>query len=136
MYTNVTVKIWNMAIAAASCCRPTPFGHGSPENHIQCIQRIQLMGDSASLSISIASGALMLQACRGRLDHLLVCLSVCPESVLWQNGRLYPNAIWDGEWGWSRNGCIRGVTKYCSDCSSRRISAAEDPKQPPNVLLN
>jgi len=39
---------------------------------------------SASLSISIASGALMLRACR--LAHL----SVCPESVLWQNGRLYP----------------------------------------------
>ena len=23
-----------------------------------------------------------------------VCLSVCPESVLWQNGRLHPDAVW------------------------------------------
>jgi len=29
-----------MAIAAASCCRLTPFGHGSPENHIQRIELI------------------------------------------------------------------------------------------------
>jgi len=35
---------------------------------------------SASLSISIGSGALVLRTCR--LAHL----SVCPESVLWQNG--------------------------------------------------
>jgi len=35
---------------------------------------------SASLSISIASGALMVRACR--LDHLPVGRSVCPESVL------------------------------------------------------
>jgi len=27
MYTNVTVKIRNMATAAACCCRLTPFGH-------------------------------------------------------------------------------------------------------------
>ena len=39
---------------------------------------------SALLSISIASGALMVWACR--LDHLSICLSVGPESVLWQNG--------------------------------------------------
>jgi len=26
MYTNVTVKMWNTATAAASCCRLTPFG--------------------------------------------------------------------------------------------------------------
>ena len=43
---------------------------------------------SASLSISIASGALMLRAYH--LAHLSVglsvCLSVCPISVLWQNG--------------------------------------------------
>jgi len=32
---------------------------------------------------------------------LSVCLSVGPESVglLWQNGRLDPNAVWDGEVG-------------------------------------
>jgi len=38
---------------------------------------------SASLSIRISSGALY-GACR--LDHLSVCVYVCPESVLWQNG--------------------------------------------------
>ena len=47
----------------------------------------------------------MVQACR--LDHLSVCLSVGPESVLWQNGRLDPDAVWGGEWGRSTDGCIR-----------------------------
>jgi len=47
----------------------------------------------------------MLRACR--LGHLSVCLSVCLESVLWQNGRLYLDAVWGGEWGRSRDGCIR-----------------------------
>jgi len=54
-----------------------------------------------------------------RLARLSVCLcvcvcvsrsvgrSVCPESVLWQNGCLDPDAVWDGEWGRSRDGCIR-----------------------------
>jgi len=48
-----------------------------------------------------------------RLSHLSVglCvgLCVCPESVLWQNGCLDPDAIRGGEWGWSRDGCIRRV---------------------------
>jgi len=30
-----------------------------------------------------------------RLSHLSVCL----ESVLWQNGWFDPDAVWDGEWG-------------------------------------
>jgi len=40
-----------------------------------------------------------------RLTHMSVGLCVglslclCPESVLWQNGRLDPDAVWDGEWG-------------------------------------
>jgi len=56
---------------------------------------------SVSLSISIASGALMVRAC-------YICLSVgCPESVLWQNGQLDPDVVWGGEWGRSRDGCIR-----------------------------
>jgi len=42
-----------------------------------------------------------------RLDHLSVCLSVGLQSVLWQNGRLDPDAVWGGEWGWSRDGRIR-----------------------------
>ena len=36
-----------------------------------------------------------------------VCASVCPESVLWRNSWLDPDAIWDGEWGWPRHWCIR-----------------------------
>ena len=38
---------------------------------------------------------------------LLVCLSVGPERVLCQNGRLDPDAVRDGGWGRSRDGCIR-----------------------------
>jgi len=38
-----------------------------------------------------------------------VCLSVGPEIVLWQNGRLDPDAIWGGEWGRSRTGVLDGV---------------------------
>jgi len=34
-------------------------------------------------------------------------VSVSLESVLWQNGCMDPDAIWDGEWGWSRHGYIR-----------------------------
>jgi len=40
-----------------------------------------------------------------------VCLSVwrfvCLQIVLWQNGWVDPDTVWDGEWVWSRNGCIR-----------------------------
>jgi len=36
-----------------------------------------------------------------------VGLSVCPECVSWQNGWLDPDAVWGGEWGRSRDGCIR-----------------------------
>jgi len=39
---------------------------------------------------------------------MLVCLSVCPESVLWKNGWVDPDAVQGGEWGGSRHGCIRG----------------------------
>jgi len=37
-----------------------------------------------------------------------LCVCVClPESVLWQNGPLDPDAVSDGEWSRSRDGCIR-----------------------------
>jgi len=39
------------------------------------------------------------------------CWSVCAcrsvHSVLWQNGWVDRDAIWDGEWGQSRDGCIK-----------------------------
>jgi len=38
-----------------------------------------------------------------------VCRSVCSESVLWQNGWLDLDAIWDDEWGRPRDGCIKWV---------------------------
>jgi len=34
-----------------------------------------------------------------------VCVCICPESVLWQNGRMDPNAVWHGEWGRSKFIC-------------------------------
>jgi len=34
-------------------------------------------------------------------------VSVCPESVLRQNGGVDPDAVWDGEWGRLSDGCIR-----------------------------
>ena len=54
---------------------------------------------SASLSTSIASGARMVQNIR--LAHLSV-----RKCELWQNGRLDPDAVWGGERGRSRDGCI------------------------------
>jgi len=42
-----------------------------------------------------------------RLGDSSVCVCVCPKSVLWQNCRLDPDAVWGGEWGRSRDGCIR-----------------------------
>ena len=36
-----------------------------------------------------------------------ICWSVCLESVLWQNSRLVLDAVSGGEWGRSRDGCIR-----------------------------
>jgi len=49
-----------------------------------------------------------LLTCRPRPSvGLSVCVSVWPESVLWQNGWLDPDTVWDGEWGRSRDGCIR-----------------------------
>jgi len=44
---------------------------------------------------------------RSIFDFVSVCLSVCPQSVLWQNGWLDPSAVSGGEWGRSRDGCIR-----------------------------
>ena len=52
----------------------------------------------ASLSISIVRGALLLWN---------IHLSVGPQSVLWQNGCLDLDVICGGEWGWSRDRCIR-----------------------------
>jgi len=46
----------------------------------------------------------LLQVCR--LSHLSVCLCVW-KAYCGKNGRLDPDAIWDGEWGWLREGCIR-----------------------------
>jgi len=34
------------------------------------------------------------------------CQSVGPEDVLWQNGWLDLEAVWDGEWSQSKDGCI------------------------------
>jgi len=45
----------------------------------------------------------MVRACR--LD--LIWLSVCSKTVLWQNGRLDPDAVWDDDLGRSRDGYIR-----------------------------
>jgi len=62
---------------------------------------------SASLSVSIAS-------VRGILTDLSsVCVLDCPESVLWQNGWIDPDAVWNGEWGRSRDGCIRWGSTCC-----------------------
>jgi len=38
---------------------------------------------------------------------VFVCLSVSPESALWQNGLLYPDAVWGGDWGRSMDAYIR-----------------------------
>jgi len=56
---------------------------------------------SMSFSISVASRALMLRTCRLAYLSVCVCLLVCAESVpvLWQNGWMDPDAVWDGEWG-------------------------------------
>jgi len=63
-----------------------------------CLQYSSLI--STSLSISI--GRLV-----DRSVGQSVSQSVAPQSVLSQNGWLDPDAIWDGEWGRSRDGCIR-----------------------------
>jgi len=47
-----------------------------------------------------------------------MCLSVCPESVLWQNGWLDLDDVWGGEWGWSRVWCIT----WGGDCRRGRGS--------------
>jgi len=53
------------------------------------------------------SRALMLFLLICHVSHLSVCVSVSMQSVLWQNGWIDPDAIWDGEWGWLTDGCIR-----------------------------
>ena len=48
-----------------------------------------------------------------RLSHIpSVGLSVTPESVLWQNSWLNPDAILGGEWGRSSDECVG----WCLDC--------------------
>ena len=46
---------------------------------------------------------------------LSVGLCVGPERVLWQNGSLDPDAVRDGEWGRSRDRCIRCDALFPSD---------------------
>jgi len=58
------------------------------------------MGVSVSLCINMASIS------ANGVD-LLPSPSVGSESVLWQNDWLDLDALWDGEWGRSRDGCIR-----------------------------
>jgi len=54
----------------------------------------------------------MVWACR--LHHLSVGL----ECVQWQNGRLYPDAVWGGEWGGPRidvldvSTCLKGKVLF------------------------
>jgi len=62
---------------------------------------------SASLSIntaSISANGVDLSPIPSVGRYVGLC--VCPESVPWQNGWLDPDAVWDGEWGRSRDGCI------------------------------
>jgi len=60
---------------------------------------------SASLFISIASVSTYVTDLSPSRS---VSLSVCPESVLQQNGWMDPGAVWDDEWRrQSRDGCIR-----------------------------
>ena len=45
---------------------------------------------------------------------------MCPESVLWQNDLLDPDAVLGGKWGWSREACIRwGGDHQRGRCSFR-----------------
>jgi len=53
---------------------------------------------SASLSINVASiSALLTDTSPRPFVTLCVCVSVCPETVLWQNACLDPDAVWSGE---------------------------------------
>jgi len=45
---------------------------------------------------------MLVQACRLSIDR-----TVCPVGEWWKNGWLDLDAVWGGEWGWSRDGCIR-----------------------------
>jgi len=69
--------------------------------------RLNICIISAWLSISIVNRAITLRNIR--LDHvcLSLCQSVSPQSVLWQNGWLDPDAVWDGEWNHPRHLRIR-----------------------------
>jgi len=46
--------------------------------------------------------------CLSSLNGFILCRSVGPESVLWQNGLLHPDAISDNEWDVSRIGVLDG----------------------------
>jgi len=64
---------------------------------------------SASLSINIVSVSAYLTDLLPRSSVVLcVYRSVGLESVLWQNGWLDPDAVWDGEWGWGMGVLDRG----------------------------
>jgi len=52
---------------------------------------------SMSLSINIASNKHSWNLAVVYPIGQSVCVSVCLESVLWQNGCLDPDAVWDGE---------------------------------------
>ena len=56
-----------------------------------------------SASFSISGTGLSPRPSDGRS----VCVSACPESVLWQNGWVDPDAVSGAEWCRSRDGCIR-----------------------------
>jgi len=57
-----------------------------------------------TLGFLVINSHVTLQACR--LSYLSVGWSVCLVDELWKNGQLNLDAIWGGEWGRSRDGCI------------------------------
>jgi len=62
---------------------------------------------SLVLATSLYSGYLCLSPIPSVTLYLSVCRSVCPETVLWQNGWLDLDVVCGGEWGRLREGCIR-----------------------------
>jgi len=79
-------------------------------NHPHFTRLVSFIFLAASLSINaIERKRVFLQTCR--LSNLSVYLSVGrfvgPVGELWKNGWLDLDAVWGGEWGRSRDGCIR-----------------------------
>jgi len=98
MVTHPSINQVQIRVASLMCLLPLPQHH-----------TVFCHWDSCSVILLLARRSLSVSAhAMDLLPSLSVGLSVyLSTKCTVAKGWLDPDAVWDGEWGWSRDGCIR-----------------------------